>query len=61
MANVISSHTLYMLKTPALSANEFKDGESYASEAWTLSTNGNTIKQTEWFSTDLLNLDDDGT
>ena len=62
MADVISSHTLYMLKTPALSTNEFKDRVSYASEAWALSTNGNTIKQKEWFPADLQNLnDDDGT
>ena len=60
MADVISSHTLYMLKTPALSTNEFKDRVSYASEAWALSTNGNTINQMELFPTDLLNLNGDG-
>ena len=61
MADVISLHTLYMLKTPALSVNEFNDRVSYASEAWDLSTNGNTIKQMELFTTDLQNLSDDGT
>ena len=61
MADVISSHTLYMLKLPVLSANEFKDRVSYASEAWALSTNVNTIKQMERFPTDLQNLIDDGT